>query len=102
LLRTCAVLFIALALARPTFSGTSLSIDKQASHLFILLDNSASTGARAGAGTAIEGGLSAALGLLGDIAAEDPVTLVLTNDDSSADPILNRKTGRARVVLRGT
>jgi hypothetical protein len=102
LLRTCAVLFLALALARPTFSGTSLTLDKQASHLYLLLDNSASTGARTGTGTVFESAAGAATSLLAEIGAEDPVTLVLTNDDSTADTTTNRKTGRPRIVLRGT
>jgi SAM-dependent methyltransferase len=102
LLRTCAVLFLALALARPTFSATSLSLDRQASHLYLLLDNSASTGARTGAGTVFEMESAAASSLLNEVGNEDPVTLVLTNDDSTAETATNRKTGRPRVVLRGT
>jgi hypothetical protein len=100
LLRTCAVLFLALALARPTFSEARLSLDKPSSHLFVLLDNSASTGAKTGAGTVFESQVGAATSLLDDIGAEDPVTLVVTNDDDEADAA--RTTGRARVVLRGT
>jgi hypothetical protein len=100
LLRTCAVLFLALALARPTFSDASLSLDKQASHLFLLMDNSASTGAKTGAGIALEQGIAASLSLLGEIGTEDPITLVLTNDDSAPDE--GHRSGRARVVLRGT
>jgi hypothetical protein len=105
LLRTCAVLFLALALARPTFSDTRLTIDHQSSHLFVLLDNSASTGARTGAGTVFESEAGAATALLDEIGAEDPATLVVTNDDSAApeDAASGAKTtGRARVVLRGT
>jgi len=105
LLRTCAVLFLALALARPTFSDTRLTIDHQSSHLFVLLDNSASTGARTGAGTVFESEAGAATALLDEIGAEDPATLVVTNDDSAAaeDAASGTKTtGRARVVLRGT
>jgi hypothetical protein len=102
LLRTCAVLFLALAIARPTFSDAALSIDKQASHLFVLLDNSASTGAKTGTGTALESATNTVSSLLSEIGAEDPVTLVLTNDDSTADTVSNHRNGRARVVLRGT
>jgi hypothetical protein len=100
LLRTCAVLFLALALARPTFSDTRLAIDKQAAHLFILLDDSASMGARTGTGTVLEMATNAASQLIGEIGADDPVTLVLTND--TTDNGTSRKSGRPRVVLRGT
>jgi hypothetical protein len=105
LLRTCAVLFLALALARPTFSDTRLTIDHQSSHLFVLLDNSASTAARTGAGSVFESEVGAAAALLDEIGAEDPATLVVTNDDSAAPEDAasgGRTTGRARVVLRGT
>jgi hypothetical protein len=101
-LRTCAVLLLALALARPTFSATGLSIDKQASHLFLLIDDSASTGARTGTGTVFDQEAGAASALVNDIGADDPVTLVVTNDDSDRETSSNRKTGRARVLLRGT
>jgi len=105
LLRTCAVLFLALALARPTFSDTRLTMDRPSSHLFVLLDNSASTGARTGAGSVFESEVGAASALLDEIGPEDPATLVVTNDDSSSGDdgaAAGRTTGRARVVLRGT
>jgi aerotolerance regulator-like protein len=101
-LRTAAVLFLALAIARPSFSDTSLSIDRQASHLFLLVDDSASTGARLGTGTALDTAVGAANALLSEIGAEDPVTLVLTNDEAAGDSATGRRNGRARVVLRGT
>lgn len=96
LLRTCAVLFLALALARPTFSDTHLSTDKQASHLFLLVDDSASMGARTGTGTVLEMATNAASQLIGEIGADDPVTLVVTNDT------IARRSGRASVLLSGT
>jgi len=103
ILRACAVLFLALALARPTFSDTRLSLDKQSSHLFVLLDNSASTDARTGAGTVFESEISTAAALLDDIGAEDPTTLVVTNDESAGgDDSSARTTGRARVLVRGS
>ena len=99
LLRTCAVLFLALALARPTFSDTRLAPGQQASHLFLLLDNSASMGARTGTGTMLDMATNAASQLIGEIGADDPVTLVLTNDMTGSDTA--RKSGRPRVVRRG-
>ena len=101
LLRTCAVLFLALALARPTFSETRLTIDKQAAHLFLLVDDSASMGARTGTGTVLEMATNAASQLIGEIGADDPVTLVVTND-ATGDDSAGRRSGRARVLLRGT
>lgn len=102
LLRTFAVLFLALAVARPTFSDTPLTLTKQASHLFLLLDNSASMGARSGMGTAFDSALSAAASLLDEVGPDDPVTLVVTNDDAAATGAVGHTTGRARVLLRAT
>jgi hypothetical protein len=99
LLRTCAVLLLALALARPTFSDARLSIDKQATHLYLLLDDSASMGARTGAGTVFEKAAGDALTLVSQIGTDDPVTLVVTNDEGEEG---SRRSGRPRVVLRGT
>jgi hypothetical protein len=102
LLRTAAVLFLALALARPTFSDARLTLDHQASHLFLLLDNSASTGARDGPGPALESATGMVSSLLSEIGDDDPVTLVVTNDEKATDDGSSRKTGRARLALRGT
>jgi len=100
LLRTCAVLFLALALARPTFSDTRLTPGQQATHLFLLLDDSASMGARTGTGTMLDMATNTASQLIGEIGADDPVTLVLTNDTTGSDPA--KKSGRPRAVLRGS
>src|SRR5205085_10776459 len=101
-LRTMAVLFLALAIARPSFSDTRLSLEKQASQLFILLDNSASTGAKSGTGTALESAVSAVNALVDEVGAEDPVTLVLTNDDTGGEVAGTKTSGSARVVIRAT
>jgi aerotolerance regulator-like protein/VWA domain-containing protein len=96
LLRTLAILLIALAISRPTFSDSPLSpVSSTRAHLFVLLDNSASMGARGGTRTAFDEAVAAANGLVSEIGNDDPVTLVVTNDNTSKD----RSTGRARAVL---
>lgn len=98
LVRTLAVLLLALAIARPTFSDVPLLLGRtQQTHLYVLLDNSGSTAARAGTRTVLDEELGAVSTLLGELGGEDPVTLVVTNDD----PAETRGTGRPRVVLRG-
>ena len=67
LLRTLAVLFLALALARPQLANSPLApLSSHNAHLFLLVDNSASMGARSGTRTALEEAVGTATSLLGD------------------------------------
>lgn len=97
--RTLAVLLLALALTRPSFSDVPLALGAaRKTHLHVLLDNSASLGARAGTRTVFDEALTSVSSLLAGLGDGDEVTLVVTNDDW-AD---GRRTGRPRTVLRGT
>ncbi len=97
LLRTLAVLLLALALARPYLSEAPIALaTTRKTHLFLVVDNSASTAARSGLRTAFENATSTAAALVGEIGSDDPVTLVVTNDN--LDP--QRPTGQPRVVVR--
>lgn len=94
LLRTLAVILLALAIARPTLSNSPLApVSTTRSHLFVLLDNSASMGARAGTRAAFDEAVAIVNALISEIGSDDPVTLVLTNDNS--DP--QNADGRPRV-----
>ncbi len=96
LLRTLAVLLLALALARPVLSASAIPlVETQHTHLFLLVDNSGSTAARSGLRSTLEDATATAAGLIGEIGADDPVTLVVTNDVLGSD----RPTGRPRVVV---
>ena len=98
LVRTLAVLFLALAIARPTFSDApSLLGPSRQTHLYVLLDNSGSTAARSGTRTAFDDGLAAVSSLVAGLGGEDPVSLVLTNDNRGEAG----RSGRPRMILRG-
>lgn len=97
--RTLAVLLLALALTRPSFSDSPIRLGTaRKTHLYVLLDNSASLGARAGSRTAFDDALTAVSSLVAGLADGDPVTLVVTNDNWGEA----RKTGRPRTILRET
>ena len=97
LLRTLAVLLLALALARPFLASAPVALaGAQATHLTLVVDNSASTGARNGLRTAFDEAIASATSLVDDLEGEAPVTLVVTNDNVN----LHRPTGRPRLVLR--
>ena len=102
LCRTFAVLFLAMAIARPFLTDSLLAMTTQHAHLYVLLDNSASMAARTGARSAFDDALSQTASLLGEVGTDDPVTLVLTNDNAVGDTALGGRTGRPRVVLNGT
>lgn len=96
-LRTLAVLLLALALARPVLSATPLALgSSRRVHLYLVVDNSGSTAARSGLRTALEEATATATSLLGEIGSDDPVTLVVTNDNVTTE----RASGRPRVLVR--
>ena len=91
--RTLAVLFLALAITRPSFSDSALLLGATPkTHLYVLLDNSASMGARTGTRAVFDDALTAVSSLVAPLADDDPVTLVLTNDNWGE----SRHTGRPR------
>lgn len=95
--RTLAVLLLALAIARPTFSDLPAVLGQsQRSHLYVLLDNSGSTAARSGTRTGFDDALAAVSTLVAGLGEDDPVTLVVTNDNLSEGG-----RGRPKVVFRG-
>ncbi len=97
LLRTLAVLLLALALARPFLSGAPAAVAAtQQTHLVLVMDNSASMGARSGLRTTFDEAVSTATSLVGELGSDAPVTLVVSNDNLS----LHRPTGRPRLLLR--
>jgi hypothetical protein len=96
--RTLAVLLLALAIARPTFSELPSVLGQTTrSHLYVLLDNSGSMAARSGTRSGFDDALAAVSTLVAGLADEDPVSLVLTNDNLGD----GRKSGRPKVILRG-
>ena len=99
LLRTAAILLLALALSRPVLSASPLALGgggAQRIHLFLVVDNSGSSAARSGLRTTLESTTSIAAELLAEIGSDDPVTLVVTNDNLSPD----RASGLPRVLVR--
>lgn len=98
-LRTLVVLLLAMALTRPTFSKTPIPLsESQHAHLFLLIDNSASMAARTGTRTAFEQAVGSAASYVSEIGGDDPVTLVVTNDNLVSG---GGGTGRARAVVQG-
>jgi hypothetical protein len=99
LVRTLAVLLLALALARPTFSDSPIALGPtRTTHLYVLLDTSASMGARVGTRTVLDEALSSVSSLVATLGDSDPVTIVVTNDDWGE----GRRTGRPRRILNAT
>jgi len=97
LLRTAAILLLALALTRPVLSASPLPLGTaKRTHLFLVVDNSGSSAARSGLRTILENASATATSLLGEIGSDDPVTLVITNDNVTTD----RASGRPRVLVR--
>lgn len=97
LVRTAAVLFLALAVARPTLSEAAAVLGpSRQTHLLVVLDNSGSTAARAGTRSALDDGLAAVSSLVAGLRDDDPVSLVLTNDN------WNSSSGRPRMILSET
>lgn len=97
LARTCAVLFLALALTRPSFSEVPALLGaQQKTHLYVLLDNSASMSARSGTRSAFDEALGAVASQIAQLADDDPVSLVLTNDVWGE----GRHSGRPRMILK--
>jgi hypothetical protein len=100
LVRTLAVLLLALAIARPTFSDAPLLIGPaRATHLYVVLDNSGSMAAKSGTRTSFDDAVTAVSSLVAGLGDTDPVSLVLTNDNWGGDA---RRSGRPRMVLRAT
>jgi hypothetical protein len=99
LVRTLAVLLLSLAIARPTFSDAPLLLGPaRQTHLYVVLDNSGSMAARAGTRTSFDDALASVSSLVAGLRDDDPVTLVLTNDNWGD----LRRTGRPRAILRET
>jgi len=97
LLRTAAILLLALALSRPILSASPIALGAtQRTHLFLVVDNSGSTSARSGLRSTLEEATATATSLLAAIGSDDPVTLVVTSDNVTTD----RATGRPRVLVR--
>lgn len=100
LLRTLAVIFLALALSRPFLSAAPLDLTGSTqAHLFLVIDNSASMSARSGTRTALEDAVQSANGLLAELGGADPVTVVVTNDNLGS---AGRNTGRPTVARDAT
>ncbi len=99
LLRTLAILLLALALTKPIFTNSPLALGTSTqAHLYLVIDNSASMGARTAISTALDEAITNATALLSEIGPDDPVTLVLSNSNVESDI----GTGRPRVVLPAT
>ncbi|MCE9634292.1 MAG: BatA domain-containing protein [Planctomycetes bacterium] len=99
LVRTLAVLFLALAITRPTFSDAPMLLGPaRATHLYVVLDNSGSMAARSGTRTTFDDALSGVSTLVAALGENDPVSVVLTN----ANWDQQRQTGRPQVILRDT
>lgn len=96
LLRTLAILFLALALSRPFLSSAPLDLGGSTqAHLFLVVDNSASMAARSGTRTALEDAVQSANGLLSELAPGDPVTVLVTNDNIGS---AGRNSGRVTLA----
>ena len=99
LVRTLAVLLLALAVARPTFSDAPLLLGPtRATHLYVVLDNSGSTAARTGTRSTFDDAVTSVTSLVAALGEDDPVSVVLTNDNWGDA----RRTGRPRMILRAT
>ncbi|HEU4395713.1 MAG TPA: BatA domain-containing protein, partial [Planctomycetota bacterium] len=98
LLRTLAVLLLALAAARPYLpSAKDLGVlGPERRHLYLLIDNSASMAYQEGMSTLLQRALREAANAVDALRADDPVTLVVGCDET------RRRNGRPFALLRKT
>jgi len=98
LLRTLAVLLLALAAARPYLpSARDLGVlGPERRHLYLVVDNSASMGYQEGMSTLLQRALREAASAVDALRADDPVTLVVGCDET------RRRNGRPATILRKT
>jgi hypothetical protein len=101
-LRCLIILLLALALARPFFSGSFLGIAKEGDRYVILaIDASYSMGARAGHETAFDRAKKQAAGIVADLRRGDKLSVVVLSHAPhalQADPTSNHELARTEVM----
>ena len=95
-LRTAAIIFVALAFARPVITGRTASLfpGKEPKSVVVMIDRSYSMGVRGSEGTAFDAAAAAALDIVEGLEENDELTIVLF-DEGAEEIFTAERPGRA-------